>query len=264
MTQNPWLEFEGIIRKQLEMQVALSFDRHHWFMLNHGLDRCRKVVDVGTGNGLFLGKVAHFHPDIKFQGIDNQSCMIEEAKSRHLDNVSWVHAEALDEQTQVLLGKADGILMRYVVLHIPNTRISLQRILSKVRPGTSLWIFDIDPDLSLCAPEETAFRAFMDLVRTFCNTHFTEIRTASMLPPILESVGFTIREISTEPFNNRAIGHALLVEYLYREAILYHHFVERTHASEMLQRLEHFFFKEIQPDTHFVQYGMAMIGAVKK
>jgi hypothetical protein len=132
-----------------------------------------------------------------------------------------------------------------------------------VKPGTYIWIFDIDPDLSVCEPVEEAFNTFNDLVRKFCNTHFTEIRTASMLPPILESIGFEIRAIVAEPFNNQIMGTAVLAGYLYREALLYHHFLEGTHVSGTLQKLEQFFFKEMDRDTHFVQYGMAMIAAEK-
>jgi SAM-dependent methyltransferase len=261
--QNPWLEFETIINTQLEMQVALSLDRHHQFMFSHGLPGCQCVADLGTGNGSFLAKIARLHPEIRYYGVDNQSNMIDEARSQNVTNVIWTLADAEDEGIVDLLGKVDGILMRYFVLHIPNTHATLERILGKVRKGTCLWVFDIDPDLSACDPQDEAFSAFMDLVRIFCSTHFTEIRTASMLPPILGSIGFDVREVTAEPFNNHALDNGLMAEYLYREALLYHHFLEGTRISATLQKIEHFLFREMHRKTHFVQYGMAMIGAVK-
>ena len=263
MSQNPWIELENIIRTQLELQVELSLSRHHQFMLKHGLDRCQDVVDIGTGNGLFLGKVAQRHPRIKFHGIDDKAHMIEEAKSRTEKNVNWVQADALEERVQTMLGTTDGILMRYFVLHMPKTGSALSRILSRVRPGTCLWIFDLDTDYSACEPEQGAYNSFQDLVRSFCEKNSVEIRTGSMLPPILESAGFSIREVSAEPFNNQEIDSKLFAEYLFREATLYHHFMEGAHRSKRLREIEHFLFDVMNPETHFVQYGMAMISAVK-
>jgi len=254
---------ESVIRAQLELQVELSLDRHQQFMLKYGLAQCQNVVDIGTGNGLFLRKLAQRHPMIKFHGIDDKAHMIEEAKSRSETNVDWTQADALDESVQTMLGTTDGILMRYFVLHMPNTSISLPQILSRVRPGTYVWIFDLDTDYCVCEPEQDAYNSFVDLVRSFCDKNSVQIRTGSMLPPILEATGFEIQEVCAEPFNNQEIDPKLFAEYLFREATLYHHFLEGTHSSEKLREIEHFFFEVMDRDMHFVQYGMAMIGAVK-
>jgi len=66
MGQELWIELESATRDQLELQVELSLDRHHQLMLKHGLAKCKYAVDIGTGNGLFLGRVAQRHPTIHF------------------------------------------------------------------------------------------------------------------------------------------------------------------------------------------------------
>ncbi|MBW2596833.1 MAG: methyltransferase domain-containing protein [Deltaproteobacteria bacterium] len=86
MNQNIWIELEKTIEDQLKLQVDLSLIRHHNFMIEHGLSDRKKVVDIGTGNGLFLEKIAEKHPQILFNGIDNKSHMIKRAETRDLPN----------------------------------------------------------------------------------------------------------------------------------------------------------------------------------
>jgi len=264
VSQGLWIELETAIRDQLELQVALSLDCHHRFMRDHGLAQCREVADIGTGNGLFLGRVARRHPAIGFTGIDDKAHMIKEAKARDEANARWLQADALQAGAQAVLSTADGILMRYFVLHMPDTGVTIPRILRGARPGTRLWVFDLDIDYSLCEPPHDAYSAFLDIVRAFCAQSTVEIRTGSMLPPILESAGFQVSDVAVEPFTNREIDCGLFAEYLFREATLYQHFLEGAHDSDRLRRIHDFLFNEMRRDTYFVRYGMAMIAAVKR
>jgi len=264
MKETAWLDKEDDIRAQLALQVELSFDRHHVFMRKHGLAECGNIVDVGTGNGLFLGKVAQSNPAIRFSGIDNKPHMIEEAGERGIPNVDWVEADALDPITRTMLGSTQGILMRYFLLHLPDTRVSLSHMLAEVKPGTRLWIFDLDTDHSRCEPYHAAYESFRDIVRRFCEQNSVETRAGTVLPPILETLGFAVGEVAAEPFNNQAVDSSRFAEYLYREAALYHYFMEGTDTSDTLTALKHFLYDVMDPTTYFVQYGMIMISAVKK
>jgi len=264
MNQSPWIEFEKAIYTQLELQVRLSLNRHHGFMIKHGLSQCKHVADIGTGNGLFLGEIARQNPAIRFYGIDDKSQMIKQARKRNETNTKWIQSDALHKQVQTLLSTCEGILMRYFVLHMPDTGKTLPQILSQVKQGTHLWIFDLDPDYDICEPRNDAFDSFRDLVSTFCKKNSIEIRIGSMLPPILENAGFEVVEVSAEPFNNLEIDPRLLAEYLYREAYLYDHFLEGIYSQVKLNKIRDFFFNDMNRGKQFVQYGMAMISAVKK
>lgn len=264
MGQDIWIDLEDIIANQLKLQVELSLSRHYQFMLKHGLAQCEQVADIGTGNGLFLSKVARRHPKINFHGVDNKAHMIEEAKLGREKNVNWIQADALDDNAQEVLKTIDGVLMRYFILHMPNTGTTLPQILRVVRPGTHLWIFDLDTDYCICEPEQDEYKSFQTLITTFCDKNSVEIKTSSMLPPILESTGFEIVEVSIEPFNNQEIDSKLFAEYILREATLYNYSIEGTLNSKRLDEIEHFLFDVMDRDTHFVQYGMTMISAIKK
>lgn len=259
-----WLDMDRVIQDQLALQVELSFRRHHNFMAAHGLDRCRDVVDVGTGNGQFLREVAALHPATRFHGIDNKSHMVDAAKSHARANIEWVMADAMDSETSRLLGKSDGAIMRYFVLHLPETRVSLQKMLSSLRDGTRLWVMDLDIDHCRCEPPNSAFSEFVNLVQAFCDREAVAIKTGTMLPPILEACGFEVDALMTEPFNNREIDPMHFADYLCREASLYHYSLYGTPGTEELRPLREFLVHQACLDSQFVQYGMVMLSAQKR
>ncbi|MGA7878321.1 MAG: hypothetical protein WCA08_21865 [Desulfoferrobacter sp.] len=198
-----------------------------------------------------------------FCGIDDKAHMVAEAESRNETNVSWIQADALGKSVQALLSTSDGILMRYFVLHMPDTSATIPRILSSASPGTHLWVFDLDTDYSACEPDHDAYKSFQDLVHSFCDKNSVEIRTGSMLPPILKAAGFQVTETAVEPFTNQEIDPELFANYLYREATLYHHFLEGAHRSERLRQIQYFLFNVMNQEACFVRYGMVMIRAMK-
>lgn len=265
MIDKVWIDLADAIRQQLALQVELSTERHHAFMLKSGLDKCRDFVDVGTGNGLFLSKLTSKHPDISFHGVDDKPHMVDEAKTNStvMPNVEWHQADALDPQTARLLNATDGILMRYFLLHMPDTCASLQQMLSGVKIGTRLWVFDLDTDHCRCEPPDPAFDKFVELVQKFCDTKGVKIRTSALLPPILESCGFKVEDVSVEPFNNHEIGTEIFSDYLLREAYLYHYTLYGTPGTEELAPLREFLCQQASKQSYFVQYGMVMVNAVK-
>jgi ubiquinone/menaquinone biosynthesis C-methylase UbiE len=264
MSKSVWIDLHDAIRTQLELQVRLSFGRHHGFMKGHGLDSCRKIADIGTGDGLFLRCAADLHPKIGFVGLDDKPGMMADAEARRCSNVRWVCADALGLESRSLLAEADGILMRYFLLHMPDTEAVLGTMLDRARPGTRLWVLDLDAEHSRCEPESAAFDGFRRLVDEFCAAHKTEIRTGGNLPPILERLGWEVDEVSVEPFNNHEINPAVLSDYLYREAMLYHYILHGSTGERELAGLKRFLDEEMIPSRHFVQYGMVMIAAHKR
>jgi len=264
MSQNIWVKLDKTIEDQLKLQVDISLNRHHGFMLKHELANCENVVDIGTGDGLFLAKIAEKHPEIKFHGIDNKSHMIEKAESRQLSNCRWTLGDALDDETHNALSKTNGILMRYFVLHMPNTRKAFSQICDTIAKGTKLWIFDLDLDHYICEPEQEGFVLVKNIVEQFCTNNSVEIRIGSKLPPILKDVGFTVNDIDFEPLNNQEIEQKKFAEYVFREAMLYNYFLGNEPNSQEMKKIKHFLFNEMDRDKHYVQYGMVMISAEKE
>jgi SAM-dependent methyltransferase len=264
MIDSLWVDMDDEIQRQLALQVELSLDRHEAFLVGHGLRDCRRVADVGTGSGQFLRAVAVRHPEVNFTGIDNKEHMIEAARGDELPNLEWVLADALSDVTMEVIRQSDGILMRYFVLHLPETTDSLRRILNECAPGTRLWVLDLDIDNNLCEPKDEAFTNFVELVQQFCDTIGVEIRTGERLPGILASCGFDVTEVAVEPFNNKHIAPASFSDYLMREASLYHYHLYGSRGKEELSALRNFLARRAADPAYLIQYGMVMMAAVKQ
>jgi SAM-dependent methyltransferase len=222
------------------------------------------VVDIGTGSGRFLACIAREHPTIKFHGLDDKPHMLRAASDFDLPNIDWTHADAFGSHTAELLSAADGVLMRNIILHLPNTANSLQEILRATRPGTRVWIFDVDLDHCSCVPDSAAFQNFLDMVQKFCKTSGVEIRTGALLPPILAANRFDVDGVVVEPFNNRKIEGIRFAEYLLREASLYHYALYGTPGTTELFPLRELLLSKAEDASQFVQYGMVMVAAEKR
>jgi 2-polyprenyl-3-methyl-5-hydroxy-6-metoxy-1,4-benzoquinol methylase len=252
------------VEKQLSLQVDLSLQRHRDFMIAHGLECCGNVVDIGTGSGRFLASIASEHPTISFHGLDDKVHMLGAAATFDLPNIDWTLADASDVRAAELLAAADGVLMRNLILHLPDTARSLQAILQAIRPGTRLWIFDVDLDHCSCAPSSGAFQQFLDMVRRFCEETGVAIRTEALLPAILDANRFRVDRIVVEPFNNSHIEPARFAEYLLREASLYHYALYGTPGTRELSGLRELLFSSTGDLPPFVQYGMVMLAAQRQ
>lgn len=264
MTGSLWRDMDAEIQRQLSLQVELSLDRHDAFLGEHGIDDCRSVVDIGTGSGQFLNEIAVRHPAVHFVGIDNKAHMLDAARKHPATTIDWVLADALDGTTARAVASADGILMRYCILHLHDTHSALKKLLHSARPGTRLWVIDLDIDNNICVPSDQAYSDFVDLVRCFCDENQVEIHTGARLPGLLEASGFHTDAVCTEPFNSKQIEPATLVSYLMREACLYHYHLKGTTGTAELAPLRDALESRARDPDGFVQYGMTMLSARRR
>jgi hypothetical protein len=62
------------------------------------------------------------YQNTKFYGIDNKLRRIEKSKQYQFDNIEWIIGNINNLENFPFLSQADGIFMRYFVLHLPNIR----------------------------------------------------------------------------------------------------------------------------------------------
>ncbi len=263
MNSQPWLSLEDVINNQLKLQVDISYGRHHSFMLKHGLSVCKNVMDLGTGNGYFLSRVAGNNRDIKFYGIDNKAHMISSAMKSDVANVEWHTGDIHDMATIPSMSNMDGILMRYFVLHLPDVRKILTKIGEHVKKGTVLWIFDLDLNEFVCEPHQIAFDLLKNLVQRFCDHYSIDSKAASLLPDFLDDAGFELLEKEVEPFSNRNVDKQLFQKFLSQEVYLYSNFLNERQDTGEIESIKNFIRHQAISDNYMVQYGMVMIGARK-
>src|SRR3989338_2097129 len=186
-----WKDLAELVEDQLNLQVTMQFKHHHAFMLKNGLSKCKHITDLGTGNGTFLSVLAKTHPDISFTGMDSQTQMIEKACEKKYKNVDWVLGDVNTQETLFALRNSDGILMRYLLLHLKNTSAVISDLHQSITRGTKLWIIDLDLDHYICNPPHAAFDAIKNLVQQFCDENGKDSNIGSTLCRMLQEAGFS-------------------------------------------------------------------------
>ncbi|OFZ13973.1 MAG: hypothetical protein A2Z20_10075 [Bdellovibrionales bacterium RBG_16_40_8] len=132
-----WIDLDPVIEDQLNLQVTIAYDRHHQFMRETRFDDCKQVLDIGTGNGLFLRRLAGDHPDKSFVGVDKRQHFLDRCNLTPMKNISFCLADVQDAQA-IKLSDFDGVLMRYFLLHVSNARDILKNLKSKLKKGAHI------------------------------------------------------------------------------------------------------------------------------
>ena len=261
MKPDHWIDHERIIDQQLELQVEISFQRHQDFMLRHGLAKCHSILDIGTGNGLFLHQLATAHPEMKFFGVDNKLHMIDRAAKQKAPNIEWILADIADPETLPHLSQIDGILMRYLVLHLPNVQHTLSDLARRMKKGSRLWIFDLELDHFKCKPSHRGFDLLKNLVERFCEKYSMDSRAGSHMPRLLQNARWLLEAREIEPFTNQDTDKELFQKFIYREAMLYNYFLEESPDSHDMKIISDFIDNQAASNDYRVQYGMVMLAA---
>jgi len=115
----------------------------------------QSVLDVGCGNGDYLGRVSSFFPKMRFTGIDISSEMVSVARATHGSrSIDFTASDFFQYQPPALV---DAILMRLVLQHLQGIEPALNRCASMLRPGGGLYIFEPDPSQFRTLPETPLF-----------------------------------------------------------------------------------------------------------
>jgi len=90
------LDLKNIVDAQLKIQVDAPWPREAECLEHHGLKDARSILDVGTGNGYFLCRLAERYPQKQFTGIEVSKQLIaiarKSAEERKLTNITWINA----------------------------------------------------------------------------------------------------------------------------------------------------------------------------
>jgi ubiquinone/menaquinone biosynthesis C-methylase UbiE len=257
-----WIDLEKAVQDQLKLQVAMQFEHHHGFMLKNGLDGCRNVIDLGTGNGAFLAKLARKHPHTSFTGIDSHEGMLNHARKIHLDNVRWCMGDVNDFESIPGLKNADGVLMRYLLLHLKDTSTVISNVYEGLPNDARLWIIDLDIEHFHCDPPHEAFDLIKRLLRQFFDEHGKDSNVGSRLRGMLEGVGFHTIDQETEELNTESVDIGLLQRFMKQEVIAYRHMLPDFLTGEELAMIEKF-IEDLSLEDTFVNYGVTMVSAIK-
>lgn len=261
-TKDIWLDMEELVEEQLDLQVRMQFEHHHAFMLKNGLDGCSNVIDLGTGNGAFLAALAQKHPHINFTGIDAHENMLNSARRKELGNVRWCLGDVNDFQTIPGLEDADGVLMRYLLLHLKDTSTVIANLYDALPKEAHLWIIDLDLEQLHCDPPHEAFELIRHLLKQYFDEHGKDSNIGSKLRGMLEGVGFHTINQEIEDLNTESVDIKILQKFMIQEVIVYRYVLSDALTDEEFAMIEKF-IKDLSLGDTFVNYGVTMASAIK-
>lgn len=250
-------ELDALVEHHLNLQVEISYPEHRAFLLRHGLEKCADVLDVGTGNGAFISRLAKDHPGISFFGIDKRRPCIDACQRSIRENLGFSRVDMFGRQDDFDLGRFDGILMRYFLLHVDNSRKILELLQSKCKRPSRLWVIDLDWSEFSCTPRSDVFDRITKLVQDFCAHVSVDSHGANKIESLLRALDFQNIVVERAPLSYRSVSRDKLAQYLKQEVLCYSLMRGLTVDEEILSFLEHD-FKAGKCD---ISYGMTLVSA---
>ncbi len=120
--------------------------------------RARRVLDVGTGHGHYLARLASVFPDKHYVGVDIEPSYVELARRRcHADNVSFVVDDLYD-----MRGQYDFVLMRLIMQHLDRPGAALDKLAELLRPGGCALVIDALDSARFFHPWPDTFMQFFE------------------------------------------------------------------------------------------------------
>jgi SAM-dependent methyltransferase len=116
----------------------------------------RTVLDVGCGNGYYLGKIAGRFPEKSYHGIDLSAELVAVAKAESGGrNVSFSCRELYE-----LTESFDFVLMRLLLQHLDDVPAFLDEVAMVTKPGKSALIIDAHDPARFFYPDLPDFMKF--------------------------------------------------------------------------------------------------------
>lgn len=262
------VDLEDLMDIQLRLQVDVSFNQHHAFLVQNGLDTGGSVLDLGTGNGYFDIQLAQQHPEISFLGLDLKEGMIararESAEPLQLFNLRWLSGDFLQDLPEINRTRFDGILLRYTAIHMPRLQEVLRHSFTLLNPGGRIWIIDVELDLMEDRPPHPVFDLYRRATEGLYLKFGLDGHVGSRLPTLLEDAGFTsiVREV--DDMSNAAIPLEDFQRFMLHETRLIHEYAPDALSTEDLSRIGEFVETVVPTPGYYCRYGVVMISGAKR
>lgn len=257
---NIWTDLAELVEDQLNLQVKMQFKHHHQFMMSHGLADCQSMMDIGTGNGAFMAALAKEHPAISFIGIDDKDHMVNRATKCDLPNIKCLIGDVNRPKSIPEINTVDGVLMRYVLLHLNDASSVINKLYDAMKPGARLWIVDLDLEHYECRPKNEAFELIKDLVRQFCNVHGKDCNIGSKLVGMLKDAGFKSIGQEFEPLNTDQVDMTMLQKFIRQEVTAYQAALQNILSDTEFDKIMAF-IDNLPKSNTFLNYGVTLVSA---
>jgi ubiquinone/menaquinone biosynthesis C-methylase UbiE len=151
------------LQTDLSQPIELSF----FFGCQPWLDAAR-VLDIGTGNGYYLRRLATYFPEKSYVGIDldpEHIAMAEREGRRAAAGDGGAGIRFLVGDAHQLEGEYDLVLARLLIQHLSSVEEFLASASRAIRPGGSLIVIESSDETRRWSPAIPAMTAFFETFR---------------------------------------------------------------------------------------------------
>lgn len=254
-------EFDSFVEGHLNLQVTISYREHKDFLSRHGLLQCSRVLDIGTGNGTFVAKLAQDHPRIQFVGIDKRKTCVESCQKLKSSNLDFEVADMFSRENTFDLSRFDGFLMRYFLLHVDNSKKVLETLKVKSKRPAKFWIIDLDWSQFKCEPPSSMFDRLTQLVKAFCAKTSKDSLGGQNVVPLLQELGYQNIVAESAPFSIQTIPIEDLTLYLKQEVLCYSRMSGRALNDSETNEIVRFIDEDVRSGKYQISYGMILVSA---
>ena len=151
---------------RLEKQAAIAWPLEKAQLLQAGLKKGDRMLDVASGSGAISAKVAtHITGDNgHVTGVELNEKLLSIAKDRAHEHLNFVHDDAY-ELNHIDDNSYDFAYARFLFQHLADPAKALKAILKKLKPGGRFLITEVDDDLVHVTPEPEGLAEFMAMAR---------------------------------------------------------------------------------------------------
>jgi len=252
---------DSLVQSHLDLQVKISYPQHHDFLIRHGLKDYAHVLDVGTGNGTFVSRLALDHPSIEFVGIDKRRPCIDSCENLKSENLDFAQVDMFSRTSTFDFARFDGFLMRYFLLHVDNSQKILELFKAKAKRPSKFWIIDLDWSQFTCEPQSDVFDKLTQLVKDFCSKISVDSSGGQNVVPLLQKLNFESIVVEHLPFSTQTIPLEDLALYLKQEVLCYSRMIGKGVNDPETLEIVRFIDDDFRSGRYQIAYGMVLISA---
>jgi ubiquinone/menaquinone biosynthesis C-methylase UbiE len=183
--------FSDLVDHILTIQTEYSLPKELECLEQHGLKDATRVLDIGSGNGHFLCRMAERYPDKQFTGIEISEPLIERAfkaaRERNLFNIEFINDIC---PVPGIKEKFDFILARLTMYCSSDREDVLAWAYKILENRTRIGIIELDHDWIYAYPPNPIIEKVFAVHRREFEMHGADCSMGKKIPFMLQKAGF--------------------------------------------------------------------------